>query len=322
MKVAHVIAEFGQTGGAEAAVESIIRDQLARGWCVVLVSQGGSRVESVTAAGARVVYAPLAVRSPLASVRSIVKLRTCNEADLVHAHNLRAAFLVRVALGRARPKLVATQHGTAPRRRRLADWLLPRLADIVAAVDPGTAERIGAKAMRKVRLIYLGVPAASPVESRVDVRTQLDLADDDVVFICVARLARQKRHDVLLRAFARVGRAKCKLVIVGSGPLEASTRQLAVDVGVARHVRFLGTRTDVADLLAAADCFILTSYWEGLPFALLEAMNHGLPVIASDVDGMRAWLERRVVRWSRRKMSAGLRPRCAERQRMSDGAKP
>ena len=117
-----------------------------------------------------------------------------------------------------------------------------------------------------MRLVYLGVPAANPIENRADVRRKLDLADDDVVFICVARVAKQKRHDVLLRAFARVNRPECKLVIVGSGPLEASTQQLAIDLGVARHVRFLRTRADVPDLLAAADCFILTSDSEGLPF--------------------------------------------------------
>ena len=88
-----MIAEFGQAGGAEAAVESLISDQCARGWKVLLVSQGGSRVAPVTAAGARFVCAPLAERPLLDAARAIARLRACRGADLVHPHNLRAALL-------------------------------------------------------------------------------------------------------------------------------------------------------------------------------------------------------------------------------------
>lgn len=75
------------------------------------------------------------------------------------------------------------------------------------------------------------------------------------------------------------------LLIVGDGRQKQNLQELAQQLGVQEQVRFLGYRTDVKELLKAADCFVFPSYQEGLPGALMEAMAAGLPCIASKIRG-------------------------------------
>jgi glycosyltransferase involved in cell wall biosynthesis len=103
--------------------------------------------------------------------------------------------------------------------------------------------------------------------------------------LSVGRLIDQKGHRYLLQAFPAVRRAfpQAELTIAGSGWLEPELRQLANDLGVVDCVHFLGQRSDVPDLLRAADVFAFPSLYEGLPGALVEAMLSGCAVVASDL---------------------------------------
>ena len=103
----------------------------------------------------------------------------------------------------------------------------------------------------------------------------------------VARLWRQKDHPTLLRALAQLIDLEWELELVGDGPLRQEMEALAASLGIASRVRFAGFRTDVAACLADAQVFVLASKWEGFPRAILEAMRAGLPVIASEVGGVR-----------------------------------
>ena len=77
------------------------------------------------------------------------------------------------------------------------------------------------------------------------------------------------------------------LLAVGEGPLLDRTRSLAVELGIADRVRFLGIRRDVPDLMRAADAYLMSSIWEGMPMVLLEAASSGLPIVATDVGDAR-----------------------------------
>ena len=101
----------------------------------------------------------------------------------------------------------------------------------------------------------------------------------------VARLTAVKDQEGLLRAFARVlhVRPDARLVIVGDGELRDRLAALSAELGLDRAVRFLGFRSDVERILKAFDLFVLSSYTEGLPISLLEAMAAGRPVVATSV---------------------------------------
>ena len=101
--------------------------------------------------------------------------------------------------------------------------------------------------------------------------------------LTVARLDEQKGHHYLLEAVAQVPEAQ--FVLAGDGPLRTSLETQARSLGVEERVKFLGYRSDITDLLADCDVFVLPSLYEGLPLSILEAMSAGKPVIATHIGG-------------------------------------
>jgi glycosyltransferase involved in cell wall biosynthesis len=103
----------------------------------------------------------------------------------------------------------------------------------------------------------------------------------------VATFKPQKGHTYLLNALPAViaNFPKVHVLLIGDGEQRDSLLAQVRDLHIEHHVHFLGFRQDIPDLLAASNCFVLPSLWEGLPMALIEAMASGLPVIATKVSG-------------------------------------
>lgn len=121
-------------------------------------------------------------------------------------------------------------------------------------------------------------------------RESLGLGDEDSLVVAAARQEHQKGLDVLLNAFERVLREhrSASLVIAGrEGNQSSELRALSDRLGLGARVRWLGVRSDVPDLLCAADVFVAPSRWEGLGSVLLEAMALEAPIVASDLPAIR-----------------------------------
>jgi glycosyltransferase involved in cell wall biosynthesis len=119
-------------------------------------------------------------------------------------------------------------------------------------------------------------------------RAETQARTGDFLFVSAARLHPQKAQDILLGAARRLvdgGQRAFRLAILGDGPKRRVLEELARARGLSGHVRFLGERQDVPGLLRQADGFVLSSLYEGLPLALLEAMAARLPVVATRVGG-------------------------------------
>ena len=102
----------------------------------------------------------------------------------------------------------------------------------------------------------------------------------------VAVVRHEKDHATLLRAAKMLSlERRFRLVVAGQGPLLEPMKALAAELGIADRVDFLGQRSEVADLIAEADAFVLSSLWEGLPNVLIEAHAGALPAVATDVGG-------------------------------------
>jgi glycosyltransferase involved in cell wall biosynthesis len=119
-------------------------------------------------------------------------------------------------------------------------------------------------------------------------RQELD-PNAEFVWLAVGRIEPQKDYPNMLNAFKSVlaTKPKAKLWVVGQGFLQAEVEALAASLELGNSVRFLGLRKDVGNLMCAADAFVMSSAWEGLPMVLLEACKIGLPVVATDVGGNR-----------------------------------
>jgi len=122
-------------------------------------------------------------------------------------------------------------------------------------------------------------------EARGKLRAELGL-NDEFLWMAVGRLDPVKDYATLLGAFAQMP-DKSQLAIAGDGPLQVKLQQLTMGLHLGNRVRFLGFVPDVLRWLQAADGLVLSSRWEGLPLAVLEASACGLPVVATDVSGTR-----------------------------------
>jgi glycosyltransferase involved in cell wall biosynthesis len=141
----------------------------------------------------------------------------------------------------------------------------------------------------------LTIPNGVPIDdyrrhfdSRMAWRHAQRLSDEDVAFVCVARLEKQKNHAMLMEAFGRAFGAepRAHLLLVGDGGCRTALEYRTRELGLEAQVRFLGQRNDIPQILGAADSFVLASQNEGNPLALMEAMAAGLPVVATAVGGV------------------------------------
>jgi glycosyltransferase involved in cell wall biosynthesis len=195
------------------------------------------------------------------------------------------------------PGIIHTVHGFAFHdRSRLAEkvlgQVLERIAghwcDVVVTVSEyhaSVARQIGI-APDKVRAIPNGLSVRPMSANPKRVREQLALGPETTMLLAVGRLARQKGLEHLIRATALLNEGahpKCCTVIVGEGELLTKLEQLACELRIADMIRFAGFRTDVADLLSAADIVVLPSLWEGLSISLLEAMAAGKPIVTTSI---------------------------------------
>ncbi|HWH36042.1 MAG TPA: glycosyltransferase [Acidimicrobiales bacterium] len=221
--------------------------------------------------------------------------------DIVHTHMPVPAVAARlIAPRRGGPALVHTEHNVWDRYRRLTCWSNAATYHrnrLVLSVSEGVAESIRSGAGRRRRglpplevLVHGIDPLAAHhgEEARVAARRALGLAADRQVIGSVGNFTAKKDQLALLGAVAALApdHPDLGLVLVGSGPLEASLRTRAEEPDLAGRVVFAGSRDDVLEILPAFDVFALSSRHEGLPIALLEAMASGVACVATDVGGV------------------------------------
>jgi len=301
MRILHVITTL-DVGGAEMHLLQQVTGQCARGHevRVAWLKGGGCLAEDFEQAGAT-------IAGRCGPFRLMGELR---RAELIHSHLLKADALTAVCAklcGRA-DRLVSGKHNDE--RALLNPWVsrlhgvlgnIPRrtiaLSDHVARF----VEEHGRVEPARMRRVYYGidptpfeVAGAAREEHRADLRREFGFGAEDPVFVCVARFAPQKAHDVLLEAFARardaVGEAaRPRLLLVGDDPFGDGRERAegwASERSLGEDCVFCGIRRDVPRLMAGSDVFVMSSLWEGLGLVFLEAMAMGLPVLGSKVSAI------------------------------------
>ncbi|MGW6914247.1 glycosyltransferase [Kitasatospora sp. NPDC054939] len=217
---------------------------------------------------------------------------------VVHTHMPIPATAARLLAPTAgSPRLVHTEHNVWERYRTPTRWanaLTYRRNDAVIAVSRAVERSVPAKRRRpgaEIRVVHHGPDLAGAPggpAARADARTELGLPADAFVVGTVGNLTPKKDQAGLLAAHALLRREHpgARLVLIGSGPLDAPLRARAAEPDLAGSVLFTGSRPDVPRLLPALDVFTLSSRQEGLPVALMEAMTSGLPAVVTRVGGM------------------------------------
>lgn len=236
-----------------------------------------------------------------ALVLQIARLLSDGQFQVLHAHLYHAAMYGRMAARlisrKKRPKVFVTIHNIYPKPRPRRHWMnrwLARWTDAVVAVSDDVREsilRYDKIHPKKIRVIENGIDVERFRDS-IDRRTsrkRLGISEEARIIGCVARLTEQKGHLYLIRAFAQVHRnfPMARLILVGDGELLGKLKNEATRLGVNDAVWFMGTQDDIPGILKSMDVFVLPSLWEGLGLAAAEAMAAGIPVIGTNVAGLR-----------------------------------
>lgn len=120
---------------------------------------------------------------------------------------------------------------------------------------------------------------------RAETRTEFGIKNHETVLLSVGEINENKNHRVVLEALAKLARKDIRYIVCGTGNLLEAHRALVASLGLQDQVIFVGYRTDIDRFYQAADAFVISSFREGLPVSLMEAMSAGLPCIASKIRG-------------------------------------
>jgi glycosyltransferase involved in cell wall biosynthesis len=299
IRVMHVISTL-EAGGTELAMIRLLRGlgsdayRFQVAWLRGMPSLG-DEVRSATGRNAE----PIGLRFKVdpAALYRLLRLARRFRPDIIHTHMDLADYYGAAAAKAVGARLVSSkQNADAFRVRRT--WKRPPFlllehaayaaADAVIAVSSGLVDylaRVESLPRHKTVVIGNGVDPdlAAAAPSRAEARRALGIPEGAAVLGTVGRLAEQKGQIDLIRALPllRADIPELLCLIAGDGPLREPLAAEARRLGVADRLHLLGHRTDIPNVLAALDLFVLPSLWEGLPQALLEAMAMSLPVLAA-----------------------------------------
>jgi glycosyltransferase involved in cell wall biosynthesis len=289
-------------GGVPEHVLQLALGLRERGWAPHVIAPEGCSVERdlsesglpLTRLRLRTGYGP--PREDAAALARIVAVLRRERPQLLHAHSAKGGVLGRLAGRIARVPVVYTPHcypfvGDLPGRKRAAalaiERALGRLAKAticVAEEERRLARRLRLTPAGRLHLVRNGAPVPPPVEADPELS---ELAAQGPLAVCVSVLRPQKSVDLFVRAAAIVDRLmpEARLAVVGNGEERDELVALAKALGVSERLRFVPFKAPAARSLAAADLFVLSSAWEGLPISILEAQACGVPQVATDVGG-------------------------------------
>ena len=222
--------------------------------------------------------------------------------DIVHTHNSSPQLFVAIASLFNSPKLVSTEHNTSNRKRNwkwyrpIESWMYSRYNHIICIskiAEEKLREYMGGEWLvtssnkyKSITTINNGIDV-NAISEAVPCKELLELKENRKAILMVAGFRKQKNQDTIIRALTLLDKEKYEIWFAGIGERMEEVKQLALSLGVCERVRFLGLRTDIPNVLRAADIIVMSSHWEGLSLSNVEGMSAHKPFIASDVNGLR-----------------------------------
>ena len=300
MNVLYLINYAGKAG-TEKYVENLVRilgkDKITPFFAYNIA---GELSEKMKAAGVPSIKLDMGKTAMLSAAKTLADFCRENNIEVIHAQYPRENLVALLAKRRYKQlKVVMTNHLTLRLSgasglvwRRLNKSFTPHNHRIIAVCREGKDIMIeNGVARDKIEVIYNGIePAGRPQKSDA-VRRELMLPEGCFVISILARFAPEKGLDFLLDVLKKLKSETDKpfcCLVCGDGELFADIKAKVSDMGLENECRLLGYRTDTKDILLASDAYVCTSSCtEAMSFAILEAMNSGLPLVVTDIGGNR-----------------------------------
>lgn len=296
MKIAYFITGLG-TGGAEVITIGLANEMIKRGHDVMMLYLNDMN-DLVSKVNPDVKLVGLGMaKSPISFISAFTraaKLLKSFSPDVIHANMYHANVFARLLRLFVNTRLViSTEHNKyiGGRLRMLIYSMTNVLSDINTNVSLEATDYFisqgGFKAENSITM-HNGVDVSkfsyTDIGRKV-IREKYSIGPDDFVFINVGRLTQAKDQLNLIHACAQMKTDEARILIVGKGELfDVLEREIEV-LGLGGRVILAGLQDNMADFYSAADCFVLSSAWEGLPMVILEAMAYSLPIITTNVGG-------------------------------------
>ncbi|XWV15074.1 MAG: glycosyltransferase family 4 protein [Gemmatimonas sp.] len=298
-RIAQLIESDGP-GGAESVVLELCTELRRRGHVVRPVIFGGGEgwLSGKLSGRDFQVYLPV-LRSALPIDVGLLS-RLCawireHEISLLHAHDFTMSVYAALAGYLTGVPHVITLHGgkyfATAWKRKVALKLAAANARATVGVSQSTCDHLATTLSLPIGTIQLVANGVSPSHGdRENARRALGLSDNARLILAVGNLYEVKGHRILVDAAAQLaaveGLPAWRVAIAGRGDEEGRLRAQIRQHGLGAQVELLGLRDDIGDLLSAADVWVMPSFSEGLPMALLEAMFAQLPIVCSAVGGI------------------------------------
>ena len=233
----------------------------------------------------------------------IIKLaKIMKNYDIVHTHNSSPQLFVAIASLFRQTNLVSTEHNTSNRKRNwkwyrpIESWMYGRYDHVICIskiAEEKLREYMGGEWLvnssnkyKSITTINNGIDV-NAISKATPCKELLDLKESRKSILMVAGFRKQKNQDTIIRALTLLDKEKYEVWFAGIGERMEEVKQLALSLGVSDRVRFLGLRTDIPNVLRAADIIVMSSHWEGLSLSNVEGMSAHKPFIASDVNGLK-----------------------------------
>lgn len=294
MKIIYIITGLS-VGGAERITVDLAERMALLGNDVELIFLSGEQLVSTSE---RIKVSNLRMKKSLFglffALRKAIKIVKDFNPDVVHANMFHAILFARIIRIFVKiPRLISTEHSNNfhGKIRQITECATDFLTDVNTNVSEfATQYFIQKKVFSKNKSItvYNGIGLERFYKNKNFVlKKELNIPDYDFVFINVSRFNEAKDHETLINAFNIVHKKKLdtKLVLVGDGELFIKIKSFVQEKNLSDSVIFTGTKNNTQDYYNVADCFVLSSVWEGFGLVLVEAMACELEVISTDCGG-------------------------------------
>jgi len=299
MKILHTNFLQGW-GGQSNRIFNVCRGLAQRGHEVVIAAPANSELVKRARAAGLPTDGSMKFRRglrPVTVMRDIRRMRGLlreGRFDILHTHGSQDSWVAAFANRPKRLPVVRTKHNIFPLAEHFPNrWLYGKAFDRIICISDAILAQCASKPFiprDRLVLIHSAVDLehyAQPDPAGV-AAWRAQWGDHHPIVAIVGRLREEKGHRFLFEATARLRRQfpAVLLIVAGDGSLRGELEQLATTLGIADRVRFLGFRTDVPEILAATDLFVMPSLCEGLGTAAIEASAAGRPIVASRVGGV------------------------------------
>lgn len=284
-------------GGAAQDILTLSRGLTSLGHQVYVISERGVLDKELEGSGVVFLDAPMYTRSPFGLwrvSRILRKIAFENDLEILNPQGMFTAlsgWLATFGLKRTPFTVITTIHMISTFRLYKYSWLLNIFSERVITESNCERNRLHAGGVKRENITVISNSVDMERFSRDStlpvLRKEYQIPADHFCFGIVARLSPEKRHSDFIAAAREVHaiHPNSSFFIIGDGPLYAAIREEVN--GAESYIHMTGRRRDIPDILKSLDAFVLCSEVESLPLSIREAMSMGLPVIATDVGGMR-----------------------------------